>query len=533
MHRSTGPRRRGLQASGVVAALALLLSACASVENDDADAGDDGGSASGDEEDADDAHYGGDLQVAVSADASSLDPQSGPSGTDHIILYPMYDTLIDFDPETTEPEPGLAQDWEYTDETTLRLELEPDVVFHDGTPMDAEAVKASLERFQEVGAHLDLEVVESIDVVDELTVDLNLSRPDTSLVLVLADRAGMVVSPSAAEEHGDQFDTNPVGTGPFEFVEWSAGNEIVVERFEDYWQDDKPYLDSITMQVLTDRNAAINGLRSGQIDFADQLDHGQREQLDSTDLEVSADPTLWVQMMYLNKSREPLDDPRVRRAINHAINREDVSQAATFGAGEVAWSPLPSDHWGYDPTTEGAWEYDPERARELLEEAGVGDGFEISSTFMPSDTEQRRNEVIQAQLEEVGITYELNPMDLTQGVTSYFEDERFDVAQYAWSGRPDPGQTYQRLFTAESYQNPGDVEADGMTEAIQAAAEVEDLDERAQRYAEVNELVTESAPWVPLYFNANLTAHVPEVENYQPNLLGKPKIETIQLAEDE
>ena len=530
MKRSGVLNQRGSRLGGILAVVVLILAACGGAEDGgDGESADPAGAES--EDAGDEGHYGGDLRMAVSADASSLDPQSGPSGTDHIILYPMYDTLIDFDPETTEPRPGLAQAWEFTDPTTLRLELQPDVQFHDGTDMDAEAVKASLERFQEVGAHLDLAVVESIDVVDELTVELNLAQPDSSIVLVLADRAGMVVSPSAAEEHGDEFETNPVGAGPFQFVEWREGDQISMERFEDYWQEDLPYLDSIRMDVLTDRGAATNAILGGEIHFSDSLDHAQRDQLDAGDLVVQADNSVWVQMMYLNMSHEPLDDVRVRQAINYAINREDVLQAATGGAGEVARSPVPSTHWAYDPATEDAWEHDPDRARELLEEAGVADGFEISGTFMTDATDLRRNEVIQAQLEEVGIQYDLNPMDLTQGVTEFFEEQSFDVAQYAWSGRPDPGQTYFRLFAAESYQNPGDVAIDGMEQAINAAVEVEDIDERAERYADVNELMVESAPWVPLYFQANLTAHVPELRNYEPNLLGKPKVAEVQLAD--
>lgn len=477
---------------------------------------------------------GGILDVSVSADASSLDPQTGPAGTDHIILYPLFDTLITFEQATLEPRPGLAKEWEFVSPTQLRLHLVDGVRFHDGTPMDAAAVKASLDRYKEVGAPADLASVDSIVVIDPLTIDLIMNRPDSSLVLVLADRAGMIISAAAAEAAGEEFSRRPVGTGPYTFVEWRDGDAITLTKNEDYWQEGKPYLDGIVFRVMTDRQTAANALLTGDVDFADQLDKAGLGQLEaSDDIEVNADPTVLVRMIYLNSSKEPLDDPLVRRAINHAIDRDGIVAATQAGLGEVAGLPVPQDHWAYDDSDAPVWPYDPELSKQLLTEAGLPDGFSIDVVLSNDPSIVLVGEAIQSQLAEVGIQYNITAMDWTQGITEYYEKQNFDAAQHSWTGRPDPGQTYARLFSPEGFENPGGLEIPGIVEAMAAATAVDDQAERAAQYAEVNDLVNEAAPWVPLYFNANLTGYGDDVRGYEPSLLGKPQVAFLQLAAGE
>ena len=159
---------------------------------------------------------------------SSLDPQAGPSGSDHVMMYPIYDTLVNFDLPTLKAEPGLAKSWTYTDPTTLELKLQSGVKFQDGSTLDAAAVKASLERFKTQTNKADLANVTSVDVPDAETVVLHLAKPDSSIVLVLADRAGMIVGPTAISD-SDNFAQHPVGAGPYKFVSYDAGSKLEVE----------------------------------------------------------------------------------------------------------------------------------------------------------------------------------------------------------------------------------------------------------------------------------------------------------------
>lgn len=542
--------RKGL---GVAVAMTIVIAAACGSDDDDGDAAETsepsevtsalsaGGTAtapsassSAGSQPEGEAAVGGVLDVSVSADASSLDPQTGPAGTDHIILYPLFDTLITFEQATLEPRPGLAKEWEFVSPTQLRLSLVDGVRFHDGTPMDAAAVKASLDRYKEVGAPADLASVDSIVVVDPVTVDIMMNRPDSSLVLVLADRAGMIVSAAAAAAAGEEFSRRPVGTGPYTFVEWRDGDSITLTKNEDYWQEGKPYLDGIVFRVMTDRQTAANALLTGDVDFADQLDKAGLGQLEaSDDIEVSADPTVLVRMIYLNSSKEPLDDPLVRRAINHAIDRDGIVAATQAGLGEVAWLPVPQDHWAYDDSDVPVWSYDPELSKQLLSEAGLPDGFSVDVVLPNDPSIVLVGEAIQSQLAEVGIQYNITAMDWTQGITEYYEKQNFDAAQHSWTGRPDPGQTYARLFSPEGFENPGGLEIPGIVEAMAAATAVDDQAERGARYADVNDLVNEASPWVPLYFNANLTGYGDDVRGYEPSLLGKPQVAFLQLVDGE
>lgn len=520
MTRNRGGARTG--AVALVATLALLFAACGG--DDDTSAAD----ASNENVGQDEAPSGGTLTMAISADPSSLDPQVGPSGTDHVVLYPMFDTLISFEPDELTPTPGLAESWSYDDDTTLRLTLREGVTFHDGTPLDAAAVKASLERFQQIGAHADLASVASIEA-DGRDVILNLSEPNSSLLLVLADRAGMIVAPSASEDP-DGFANTPVGTGPFQFVEYSSGAEVVLERYPDYWGEGIT-LDRIEMRIIPDRKAAASALTSGQIDFADGLDTTDYEQLKASDnLEVVTSVGMWFDMMYLNLGSAPFDDPKVRQAINYAIDRDELVMGAANGLGQPAWMPVPAAHWAHDEASATGWEHDPDKARSLLKEAGYGDGMSFKVVTQSSATEVRRNEIIQSQLAEVGIDMEIVPMDLNQGVQQYFEAQAFQAAQYAWSGRPDPGQTYYRLFAKESYQNPAKVELPGVEALLKQAVATDDLKERAEIYAQINEIVIEEAPYVPLYFPERVTAYSDSVSGFEPNLLGKTRVATLSVS---
>jgi len=474
---------------------------------------------------------GGTLRVAAVADPSSLDPQVGPGGNDHVMLYPVFDTLIQFDPETMEPEPGLASAWSFDDPQTLRLTLREGVTFHDGTPLDAAAVKASLERFQEIGAHADLANVTSIDASGPLEVVLHLGSPDSSMLLVLADRAGMVVSPTAAADRA-AFAQHPVGAGPFTFGEFRPGDHITYERYADYWGEQQPTLDGIEMRIIPDRKAAANALLAGQVDFAYGLDAADYASLDADDgLTIGGEITLAFDMVYLNQGQPPLDDSRVRNALNLAIDRDELVAGALDGRGEPAWLPVPPSHWAYEDAAVPTWPHDVERARELMTEAGYADGATIT-LLVPTQgaVPTTEAEILKAQLEAIGVTLEITTMDINSAIQQYFEAQSYNAFIAGWSGRPDVGLTYSRLFAEDTYQNPAQVAIPGLDDVLAEAVSTEDLDERASAYAAANELITEAAPYLPLVYRQGITAYADSVVGYAPTLLGKPNVSFLGLS---
>lgn len=461
------------------------------------------------------------LTVAVSNNPSSLDPQAGPSGTDHVSLYPIYATLVDFDPKTLEATPGLAESWSFTDPTTLELKLRPGLKFSDGSALDATAVKASLDRYLTQTNKADLANVAAIEAPDPTTVVIREKTPDTSLVLVLADRAGMIVGPTASSA---DFAQKPVGAGPYSFVSYAPGDRLVLKRNPNYYGTAAP-MENLELRIITDPKAAANALLSGQIDFADNLDASDIPQLEgSGKLTVESPVGLWFDMIYFNMAQKPLDDVRVRQAINLALDRDEIIQGTVNGQGEPARQPMPKSHWAYNSAAESAWPHDVAKAKQLMAEAGYAGGTVLTSVATASPLEIRRNEIIRSQLAEIGIDYQVQSMDTNQGVSLYFEKQGTNAAQYAWSGRPDPGQTYNRLFSSASYQNPGKVAIPGLDQILTQAVSVEDTTQRAAAYAQADKLVTEFAPYAPLYFRGDVTAYSTSVTGYTASLLGKPKI---------
>lgn len=467
------------------------------------------------------------LTVAMSSDLSSFDPAMGNAGTDHVFLYPVYDTLISFDPETTEPVPGLATSWEYTDPHTLELELREGVTFHDGEEFNADAVVTNLERSRSEGSNLQSELASISDVVatDDYTVEIRLAEPDSALPLILSDRSGMMVSP-ASLENPDTLATNPVGTGAWEFVDWNRGSAVKLAANDDYWDDSVEVSPNLTFRVLSDPKTRVDSLITNQVDFAYQVGAGDAEGLALNEqITVQADPSMRVRMVYLDLSDELMADQKVRQALNLAIDREQLAEVGFFGHAQPASTYLPTTHWA-SVEDESAYDYDPERARELLEEAGAeGASF---SMLLPNDANTVRvAEILRYSFKEVGLTVEMKPRELVQSTAEYFDEHRDPALLSAWTGRPDPAQTYAQLLAEDGYYNAGSVAPDGLEEAVEESNTHTDNDARAESLKEAGRLDREFSTFLPLVFEDAIVAYDNSIQGYQPNLLGKPKFTNV------
>jgi ABC-type transport system substrate-binding protein len=467
---------------------------------------------------------GGRLRYATVSEPTTFDPHRGASGGDHVSLYPIFDRLLNSDPVTLEPQPFLATSFEFTDPLTLEMTLQEGVTFHDGTPFNAEAVVYNIERaknLEDSSIKSDVQSIESVEAVGEYEVVMHLSQPDSSLLGVFADRAGMMVSPTAAEN--EDFGQHPVGTGPHTFESWAPGDRWTYERNEDYWQDGLPYLDNLEFTVQTDINTRINGLRSGQYDFIDGIEPGRMAELEEAGgIVVSSDPTLLQHMVWLNTGRGPLADVRVRRAINMALDRQALWEGTMEGTGEVAWMPVPSQHWAYAEDLVPTFEYDPDAARALLEEAGYGDGFTITMTSTATQDAVRRAEIMQAQLAEIGITVEITPEQTVDSVQRYFEAQQVDSYNSSMTSRPDPSITYQTMFSAESFYNTAKASPEGFEDLLREAREAQTPEERQAAFKALDEAAVENALWIPLVYPSSITAHTDEFAGFVPSLIGKP-----------
>ena len=289
---------------------------------------------------------GGELTIGNPLTPSNLDPISGGSGGDHQSLYPMFDRLVNFEPETLEPLPGLATAWDYPDPQTLVLTLQDGVTFHDGTPFDAAAVKYNLDRaltLETSTVKADLSMIGSVDATAPDTVTIHLNRPDSSLLLILADRPGMMVSPTAVEAAGAEFGRQPVGAGPYTFVEYLPSDRLVLKKNPNYWQEGKPYLDQITFRYIADQQTAINALTAGEVDMTLSVNAADVDTLESnSDLNVVLHPSLSLDTCYFNFSRAPFDDVNARLAIEHARRPRGDERGVRVRAGHPGERGLPA-----------------------------------------------------------------------------------------------------------------------------------------------------------------------------------------------
>jgi peptide/nickel transport system substrate-binding protein len=471
---------------------------------------------------------GGSLVVAYDSDVSNYDPILGNSGNDHSLLYPVYDTLVNYN-SNLEPEPGLAESWETPDEKTILLHLREGVTFHDGTPFDAEAVKFNLDRVRSENSNVsDLASVDSVEAVDAHTVKLNLKQPDSSIILALSDRSGMMVSPAAVEKFGADFSQNPVGAGPFKMVKWVRNGEIQFEAYEDYWQEGLPYLDKITAKIMPDENTRLNSLKSGQVQFYWNVSPDNSQVL-KNDQNIVLDTKMKVAFynIYLNTKMAPFDKKEVRQAFQYAIDRETLVKALTFGEGEAAYQTFPKDYWASSP--DASIPYDPSKSKELLKAAGLENvSFEM---FVPSAPfYQRLGEAIKGQVKEAGFDIKLLPMELTKGVALYFNEKQLPANLTAWTGRPDPQQTVNLLLSGKGFYNAGGETTEKREELILKAASSYDQSERAKLYGEINKLtLIDEAMNVPIIFTPSTAAMAPNVKGFEGTLLGKPRISFLWL----
>lgn len=467
------------------------------------------------------------LTVAMSSDLSSFDPATGNAGSDHVFLYPVYDTLIDFDPETTEPTPGLAESWEYTDDLTLELKLREGVTFHDGEEFNAEAVAENLNRSRAEGTNLVSELASISDVVatDDYTVEIRLSEPDSALPLILSDRSGMMVSPKSLEDP-ESLGSNPVGTGPWKLVDWNRGSAVKYTKYDDYWNDDVDVTPNLTLRVFTDPKTRVDSLITNQVDLSYQVGASDAEGLALNEaITVESSPSMRVRMVYLDLSDDLIADQQVREALNIAIDRDQLANVGFFGYAQPASTYFPTTHWA-SVEEESAYDYDPDRARELISDAGA-EGANVS-ILLPNDANTVRiAEILRYSFNDVGLNVELKPRELVQSTTEYFDEHRDPALLSAWTGRPDPAQTYAQLLAESGYYNAGSVAPPGLEDAVEESNTHTDNEDRAVSLKEAGRLDREFSTFVPLVFEDSIVAYANHVQGYQPNLLGKPKFTTI------
>lgn len=486
-----------LRSASLLLPMTLVLTACASS----------GGAPSGGGESV--------LRYAHDASVTQLDPDLASGASSNAALFLTFDRLIDIDADSQgELKPGLATEWTFADDgLSLELKLREDVTFHDGTPFDAEVVKANIERSQTVeGSNTagDLESIESVEVVDSSTVVLRLSQPDTLLPARLALKAGLMINPSAFDDP-DLGLKGIGGTGPYEVESFEPGDQIVFTQYEDYWDEEAGDFEKVEFLFMPDEQARLAALRSGQADLA-ALEQSQVDTLESSDTDYLSGTTFSFRFIHLNRSDPALEDVRVRQAINYAIDRETLMSTIYGEDSKASDSIMPAGDWAYgDYSPEVLYEYDPEKARELLAEAGYEDGLSIEMLVFTTPDFQRLAEGIQAQLSEVGVNLELAQTTPDQFGEMFFVQQSAPANLNYYQPGPSPLITLNQLFHPDAFTNPGGNTSPDVADAIEHANTAMDESEAEAATSEAIEAVREDAETVVIGYPTSVIGYDGEV----------------------
>jgi len=455
------------------------------------------------------------LRIGLAEDPDVLDPTLARTFVGRIVFSALCDKLFDLD-EKLNIVPMLATSHEWSaDNKTLTLKLRPGVTFHDGEKFDAAAVKFNLERHKNMPGSSrrgELSPVAGVEVVDPLTVRINLAAPFAPLLALLTDRAGMMVSPRAAAAAGDKFGANPVCSGPFKFVERVAQDRIVLERFPAYWNKGEIHFDRITYLPIVDATVRLANLRSGQLDFIERLAGSDVASLKGdARFKVARIVEIGYQGLTINvgksdvAQKNPLGrDPRVREALELSLDRDGLVQVAMEGEAAPGnqWVAPTNRYYGRSAPMP---KRDVARAKKLLAEAGVPNPSFTVMTPNDSGT-QKLAQVVQAMAKEAGFDMKIQATEFATSL-NLADKGQYEAYMLAWSGRADPdGNLQAHLGCGAPLNYAGYCNQDVEKQIVETRTQL-DPAKRAQAYDRIAVQVQKDRPIIYLYHRHWLWAH--------------------------
>jgi peptide/nickel transport system substrate-binding protein len=477
------------------------------------------------------------LRIGLAEDPDVMDPTTARTFVGRVVFASLCDKLLDIDSEQ-KLVPQLATEWKWSDDQkSLTLKLRPNVKFHDGEPMDAEAVKYSLQRhltFPGSRRKGEISQIKSIDVVDPLTVRLNLDVPFAPLIAQLTDRAGMMMSPKAAKAMGDKFGSAPVCAGPYKWVERVQQDRIVVERFADYWDKDKVHFDRIVYQPITDATVRLANLQSGQLDLVERVAATDVDAIKSNSkLKLVQATELGYLGLSFNiangeQAKTPLgQDKRVRQAIELAIDRDVINQVVfngLFTPGNQWVSP--KSPWYVKSVP--APKRDVAKAKQLLKEAGVPN---LSFTAnVPSGSENAQvMQVIQAMLQEAGIDMKLRTVEFATSLQMASKGE-FQAYFIGWSGRVDPDGNIWTFSSCEAAQNDARYCNPEMDKWLKEARSTNDHERRMAAYEQAMKIQAVDLPRIYLYHRTWFYGLSKKLEGFQSTPDGLIRVKGLKMG---
>jgi len=488
------------------------------------------------------------LVVGLVAEPVALDPAQVTDLNSNRVGRRVVETLVAFADESTQIVPGLAESWTVSkDGLTYTFKLRKGIAFHDGTPFNAQAVKFSIERqinpehpASKLGkypfAAYFFGNVKAVEVMDDATVRFILKEARASFLAVLTAGAASIVSPTAAMRAGQDYAVAPIGTGPFKFVQWDRGQRVILEKNPAYWRFPVK-VDRVIFRSVTEDQARLTELLTGALDlivgtppdFVAQLENHPK---------VTLQRQVGAHVWYLgfNNSKKPFDDKRVRQALNYAVDKEAIVRDVLKGTGAVSKGPVLPGTWG-DESGLKPFPYDPERAKKLLAEAGLANGFSTTLWVPESGSGMQSpvamSTIIQSNLKAVGVNVTLQTMEWGTFLAKLRTKEQ-DMFALSWmAGSEDPDLVMYPLLHSSQWTPVGPNRAmyknPRFDEVLTQARLTTDQAKRAQLYREAQRLLHDDPPWIFIDHEVQTAAFAKRVQGFKLHPSFDLRVETISL----
>ncbi len=483
------------------------------------------------------------LVVAIAQSTVQLDPAiAGSNGYGDIIPITgnLFEGLTRFKEGTVEIEPALAESWTRSDDgLTYVFNIRPGVTFHDGTPLDAKAVEINFLRQLDPNhplhfdgityAEIAFAEVERVEATGDLELTIRMKRPIVLLPGNLAIFAAGIASPTALEQYKLDFSQHAAGTGPFKLESWTKDVELVFVANDQYWGG-RPALDRVVWRTIPEDTVRVSELKTGSIDVANQLDFKDVDDVrNDPNLQVISGTFLNVQFMGMNQTIPPFDNPKVRQAMQHAINKQNIADVVFYGNYTIGAGPIAPGLPGYDPSLAEMYPYDPERAKALLSEAGVSDlSFDLynrTTSFWPL-----LGQLVQADLAAIGVKANLVALEDAQ----FFAELNASKApaflnDWTWDNG-DPDNVMYSLFTAPRAKTRLGYQNEEVNRLNLQAQEEPDPAKRAELYIQAQKLILQDAIKVILGYPSRAIGAHKRVQNLKLSPVGNLVLREVDLA---
>lgn len=433
------------------------------------------------------------VTVRISDDPDFLDPHLATASMTYMMILNMFEGLLAAETDGT-IKPAIAEEYQVSDDgLTYTFKLRDDVTFHNGDDVTVEDVLYSFERL--LGVHTgepltsQLDSIDTVEVADEDTFIITLTEPNSNFLYTLTALNAAIIP----ESNDDQQNENPIGTGPFKFIEYSPGTKLVMEKNDDYWQDGIPYLDKVDFVFQTDSESALLAMQAGEIDIMDIPAHRISEM--ENDFTIETQEVNSALIVTFNNEVEPFNDVRVRQAMNYAINKDDLIESAFSGyAAKLGSNMSPAMGDFYLDGLEDAYSPNIDKAKELLKEAGYSDGFSTKITIsshrtMYADIAQ----VVAENLKEIGVDVEIEVVEWGIWLDQVYTDKNYEMTTIDLTGRPSAYEILNDYISTNDSENFFKFHSEEFDQIMADVLLEDDLEEQIKLYHRAQEILSEEA----------------------------------------